>query len=178
MAAAPTIPLVSEEEYLRTEYEIPCEFVDGVLLEKHVGRRKHAVLKDALLALLKSADGPYGVRTYSEVHLKVGPGRYRVPDLLVLPADHRRDEILSEPPLVTIEVISAGEPMSELSDKYRDHHAMGVPLVILADPYRKNVFTVGTDGLLRQLAAPLQVEAALPGGTLTIDFDYLFSQVD
>ena len=32
MATAPTLPLVSVEEYLRTSYEPNCEYIDGVLI--------------------------------------------------------------------------------------------------------------------------------------------------
>jgi hypothetical protein len=34
MPAAPTLPLVSVEEYLRTHYEPHCEYLDGVLAPK------------------------------------------------------------------------------------------------------------------------------------------------
>lgn len=45
MASAPTLPLVSVEEYLRTGYEHDMEFADGVLIERGIPTPAHSALQ-------------------------------------------------------------------------------------------------------------------------------------
>lgn len=178
MATAPTLPLVPVEVYLKTDYETPTEYLNGLLVEKRVGSRTHSRLQVLLSAYLLAREQRHGFRVYSEQHIQTSPERYRVPDLLAMPADHRRDEILTEPPLFTVEIISPGEQWTEITGKYRDHLSMGVPLICIVDPYQRTLFAVGQDGLLRQIGTPRILEAQLPGGMLTIDFEELFNQLN
>lgn len=39
---------VSEWEYLHTDYELDCEFADGVLIERNVGTKDHSWLQTRL----------------------------------------------------------------------------------------------------------------------------------
>jgi hypothetical protein len=48
-----TITIVPVEEYLRTTYEPDMEYVDGQLVERHVGEWSHSLLQTALAALLR-----------------------------------------------------------------------------------------------------------------------------
>jgi len=52
MPARPLTPLVSEQEYLGTQYEPDCEFEDGALIERHVGTEKHSWMQAALAAYI------------------------------------------------------------------------------------------------------------------------------
>jgi Uma2 family endonuclease len=52
------------------------------------------------------------------------------------PTDGRYADVDS-PPLFTIEIVSKGEPWTDLREKIADHLAMGVATVIIADPYNK-----------------------------------------
>jgi hypothetical protein len=49
MASAPTLPLVSVDEYLNTSYYPDVEFVDGRLVEKGMPTRFHQLLSAVLL---------------------------------------------------------------------------------------------------------------------------------
>jgi Uma2 family endonuclease len=179
MAAAPTLPLISVEEYLRTDYEIPCEYVDGVLVEKHGGKRTHGLLQLLLANLLAGRQEQHGVRIYIEQHIKIGPSRFRIPDVLIMPSDHKREEILTEPPICTFEVVSQTESWTELTAKYKDHHAMGVPMIVIADPYERAVFTVDNTGKLHEQPDPLVINVPMPaGGDLQIGFGQLFASLD
>ena len=44
MAARP-LTLVSEQEYLSSQYEPDCEYEDGVLIERHAGADKHSWMR-------------------------------------------------------------------------------------------------------------------------------------
>ena len=109
MAAAPTFPLVSVEEYLRTDYEIPCEYVDGVLVEKHVGKRTHGLLQLLLANLLVARQQQHGVRVYIEQHIKIGPNRFRIPDVLIMPSEPQTGRNLNgAPDLYLRDCVSGG----------------------------------------------------------------------
>lgn len=53
MATAPAAPFVSVEDYLKTDYEPHCEYLDGVLLSKPMPDRLHSRLQALLAALPK-----------------------------------------------------------------------------------------------------------------------------
>ena len=66
MAARPLTPLVSEQEYLATQYEPDCEFEDGALIERHVGTEKHSWMQAAMAAYIFRRRKAWGVNVYTE----------------------------------------------------------------------------------------------------------------
>lgn len=173
------MPFLPLEEYLNASHEIPCEYVDGILVAKHVGQRTHGVLQLSLANLLIGLQQRHGIRVYIEQHVRIAPSRYRIPDVLIMPAGHNREEILTEPPICTFEIVSEKESWTELTGKYKDHYAMGVHSIVIADPYERAVFTVDSTGRLFERAHPLVVTIPMPlGGDLQIDFDRLFAALD
>ena len=178
MATAPTLPLVSIEEYLNTSYEIECEYVNGVLIQKHMGSRTHGLFQGILYASLVSVQKERGIRVYLDQHIQMAPGVFRVPDVVIMPASHKREEILTEPPLATFEIVSQGEPWTSLRGKLADHLAMGVSTVIIADQYNKTVMVATPTEPLHEMKAPLILNISVPdGGVLQIDFDDLYRQL-
>ena len=177
MSAAPTLPFVPEEEYLRSTYEPECEYVDGLLLPKPMPTLMHSRLQAFLVALLVREEEEFGIRVYVELRMKVADGRFRLPDVAVYtsPVSGRAP---TQAPWLTIEIVSEGELWHDLKSKINDHHLMGVPNILVADPKAREVLAAGGDGLLHQLPNPLLVTLTLPNGkTLTIDFDHLFAQL-
>ena len=69
MAAGTIVPL---EEYLRTSYEPDCEYVDGELVERNAGSRKHSRLQGLLVAYLMRRR-----KTWGSLHFpKCGSGSH------------------------------------------------------------------------------------------------------
>lgn len=180
MATAPTLPFLSVEEYLRTDYEPNTEYLDGILKPKALSDRTHGHFQAIIAAYLLSQEKNHGFISLIELHARVGPTRFRIPDVCILtnvPQDDRYADVNS-PPLLTVEIVSKGEPWTDLRDKMADHLAMGVPTVILADPYHKTVMIATQTEPVHELRAPLTVNIEVPGsGTLQIDFDALFAQL-
>src|SRR5687767_1760111 len=133
MATAPILPAVSEEEYLRTDYEPNCEYVDGVLVSKALPDDIHGSLQILIGAYLLTQQQTFDFRVASELHTRIRPGRWRVPDLAVLPGRtiSRRYPDEQVPPILTIEIVSKDEPWSALRSKVTDHLAVGVQTVII-----------------------------------------------
>ena len=162
---------VSLEEYLNTSYEPDCDYVDGVLEERNVGKRKHSRTQGRLAAWLVAREQQYGYQTVVEQRVKVAHARVRIPDICLLAAndDH---EVTQNPPLLCIEVLSPEDRWSRVEVRLRDYLAFGVPTVWVIDPYSSRAW-MGTqqpemaeakDGILRSanLNLELRISDILP----------------
>ena len=69
----------------------------------------------------------------TDQRIQVWATRVRVPDLVVL-RPGRQPEILVEPPLLIVEILSPGDSYSDLQERSRDYAAMGVETVWIVDP--------------------------------------------
>ena len=180
MATAPTLPFVPVEEYLRTEYEPRYEYLDGTLAAKAMADFTHAYLQALLISFLVSQQDKFGLLSLSELHTRISPTRYRIPDVCVLttrPEDGRYPDN-ERPPLLTIEIASKGEPWTDLRGKLADHLSIGVETVIIADPYNKTVMIATQSKPLHELSTPLVVSIAVEGkGMLQLDFDDLYRKL-
>ncbi len=178
MASAPVLPFVSVEEYLHTTYEPECEYVEGRLLPKRMGSKRHSRLQLLLARVLSDAEGSHDLYVYPEFRIKIGENRFRVPDLAVFvgPADGER--FASGAPLCTVEVISPDERWSEVIAKASDHLSAGTAVVLIADPRIGSVYTVRPEIGLQEVRPPRRVSIPVPDrGALTLDFDELFAKL-
>lgn len=180
MAIAPTLPFVSVAEFLSTDYEPDCEYLDGMLAPKALPDYIHSKLQTLLLVLIAAQGQKLGIEGLAELRSRITLTRWRVPDVCGLtkpPADGRYPDA-ETPPLFSIEIVSKGEPWTDLRDKLADHLAMGIPTVIIADPYHRTVMVATQSEPLREISAPLIVNIEAPdGGVMQIDFDALYSQL-
>jgi Uma2 family endonuclease len=81
MATGTLIPV---EEYLRTSYEPDMEYVDGQLVERSVGERRHSRIQTLLAIELGSREHERGFEVFTEQRIVIQPRRrYRVPDICV-----------------------------------------------------------------------------------------------
>jgi len=111
-----TTTIVPVEEYLRTSYDPDMEYVDGALLERHVGERKHSRLQFLIGAELGPREQER-FHTYTGQRLRVSPQpRYRVPDLCLMALPYQRDSVFTHPPHLIIEILSPDdEPAAWIS---------------------------------------------------------------
>ena len=68
MAASTSVPV---EEYLRTSYEPDMEYVDGELVERHVGEHKHSCLQTLAVLELGLRESAHKFRVLTAQRLKV-----------------------------------------------------------------------------------------------------------
>jgi Uma2 family endonuclease len=136
MAALPTSPLVSVEEYLNTSYDPDVEYVDGVLVERNVGDWLHSLVQSNILFALRSKY-PH-LKVVAELRSRVSATRYRLPDVSVLLAPPTT-RYLTNPALVVIEVLSEGDEMSAVIEKLKEYAAQGVPNIWVVDPRLRTV---------------------------------------
>jgi Uma2 family endonuclease len=162
---------VSLEEYLNTSYEPDCDYVDGVLEERNVGKNRHSETQGLIIGLLLALRRQHGHRVMPEQRVQVSPTRVRIPDVCLIGRDDR-DEITQRPPALWVEVLSPDDRFSRVVTRLQDAVRMGVPMIWLIDPYSKRAWamtpempmTEVTDGVLRcaNLNLELRVNDVLP----------------
>lgn len=147
---------VSLEEYLNTSYEPDCDYVDGVLEERNVGKNRHSETQSLIIAFLVNLRKQHGYRVMAEQRVQVSPTRVRIPDVCLVPwAD--RDEVTQRPPALWIEVLSPDDRFNRVVARLQDSLRMGVQMIWVVDPYSQKAWmmtpqtpiTEVTDGVLR-----------------------------
>jgi Uma2 family endonuclease len=175
MAAAPTLPAVTVEEYLRSSYRPDCEYVDGVLEPKALPSPPHSLLHRLLIQLLFAHEESHDYMALTELRIQTGPRRFRVPDIALMPGGWKHDRTLI--PLECIEVLSPDDRIARVVSRVRDLHTLGVRSLVVADPQTRSLFVAGSNGLLEEIP-PGVVTLDLPGrSALALDFGEIFAQV-
>jgi Uma2 family endonuclease len=85
----------------------------------------------------------------SGCHRTEDPGegrRFRVPDILVLTTPPS-GPILTEPPLLCIEILSKSDRMEEMQERIDDYLDFGVRYVWLINPRKRRAFVYSVEGV-------------------------------
>jgi Uma2 family endonuclease len=128
-----TITPTSIAEYLQTTYRPDCEYIDGEIRERNVGKWEHARVQWLLAVWFGKHEQAWGITGSTEQRMQVSPSRIRVPDLVVLTPGPQPD-VLIAPPLLVIEVLSPDDTYSDTQERAQDYWNMGVKTVWIVDP--------------------------------------------
>ncbi|MCS6954328.1 MAG: Uma2 family endonuclease [Bryobacteraceae bacterium] len=139
--------VIGVEEYLRKAYRPDCDYLEGVLLERHVGERDHSRVQASLTVYLGNREKEWGVWVFTQQRIQVKPERFRVPDLCVVAGPMPEGPALTEPPLVCIEILSREDTMTEMQERIDDYLAFGVRYVWLIDPRTRKGWICTSDGI-------------------------------
>jgi Uma2 family endonuclease len=168
MASATQIPVA---EYLKTSYRPDREYIDGVVRERNVGKWEHARVQWLLALWFGSHEAEWNVIGSVEQRMRVSPTRVRVPDLVVV-RPGPQPEVLTEPPLLVVEILSPDDSYSDTEERARDYWAMGVKTVWIIDPKtRSGRMCTGAEWV----GAP-RLEVA--GTAMYVDLDAIFGQLE
>ena len=130
MAATLHIPL---REYLGTAYRPDCEYVDGEIRERKVGKYEHARIQAMLAAWFGNHEQEWRAQVVTEQRVQVSSTRVRIPDIALLPPGPQPDVIV-EPPLLIVEILSPEDTYSDTQERAQDYRAMGVKTIWIIDP--------------------------------------------
>jgi Uma2 family endonuclease len=167
MATVLQIPLT---EYLGMSYRPDCEYVDGEIRERNVGKYEHARIQALLARWFGNHEQEWGVQVVTEQRVQVSPTRVRIPDVALLTLGAQPDVIV-EPPLLVIEILSPDDSYSDTEERARDYRAMGVETVWIINPKtRTGRMCVGKEWVE---AARLEVKAT----PLYVHLPDIFSQL-
>jgi Uma2 family endonuclease len=129
--------LISVEEYLNTSYDPDMEYVDGVLVERHVGDWAHSLTqRNIVLNLGRKYPEVYGV---PEFRSRTRSTRYRIPDVTVVLTAPQTDYLL-EAAFLAIEILSKKDAMTNVIEKLEEYSQKGVPHIWLIDPRLEKMF--------------------------------------
>ena len=162
--AAITSP-ISVEEYLKTTADPDCEYVAGVVEERAVGELDHASWQKALVRWFAGKEPEWEIRIYPELRVQTAADRFRVPDLTILSAAAPREQIVTQPPLAVLEILSPEDSMTRMLEKLAEYARMGIGAIWVIEPKRRVYFSY-RDGQL----TPSQI-FELPGSTHSVSME-------
>jgi len=163
---------VSLEEYLHTTYRPDCDWIDGELRERNLGQFDHANLQRVLIGIFFVNQMKWRVIALPEQRMRISATRYRVPDLLVVPADYDRSPVVSIAPLLCIEILSPDDTLREIVERSEDYLSVGTPQVWIFDPSKKRVYVNSDKGLHESDPA-----STLQCGAIEISLPALFQRL-
>jgi Uma2 family endonuclease len=120
-------------EYLDVDFRPDREFIDGEIRERNVGKTEHARVQALLAAWFANHEDEWGIEVGTEWRVRVAEDRVRVPDLAIVYAGPKPD-VLVDPPLLIIEILSPDDTYSDLQERAHDYRRMGVNTVWVVDP--------------------------------------------
>ncbi len=124
----------SLEEYLSTAYQPDREYRDGVVLERNVGNRRHALLQGALAAYIRRRRRAWRVEVYTELRIRARQGWYPIPDLCVYELPAPEGDVPESMPRLWIEILSPDDRMVDIWKKAGELIECGAPYVWIIDP--------------------------------------------
>jgi Uma2 family endonuclease len=170
--------LVSLDEYLKSAYEPDKEFVDGVLLERHVGTQRHGMLQALLAMFFGQYRKSHKIRVFTETRLlvDVASGRHRIPDVMVLEVPYTAGKVVVDVPAIVVEIKSPDDTFDDLVDRCFDYEKLSVGNIIVMDPdnLRAWLFQQGSWRLMAGTTIQLNVSQE----PIDFPFSQLFAELD
>ena len=171
---APTTELVSVREYLTTMYRPDCEYLDGQVEERNLGEYDHGLLQTLLGHLFITHRETWGIRVVMDVRTQLRESNFRIPDLSVLRADAPKEQIITHPQLIAIEILTPEDRLSRFQDRIDDYLAFGIENIWIFDPERRTAFTATASGLFPVRSNELTV----PNTRIRVVLSDLFAELD
>lgn len=128
-----TTAIISLAEYMQTAYRPDREYIDGEVRERNMGKRDHARLQALLAIWFGSHEAEWGLIVFTEWRTRVSSTRVRIPDV-VLVKDEEQPEVLTEAPVLVVEILSPDDTYADTQERAADYRRMGVQTVWIIDP--------------------------------------------
>jgi Uma2 family endonuclease len=135
--------------YVDGEAKPSFEYVDGHLLPKGIGTRKHLRIQRRLLELLSSCQG---FEAFPELHTRLREREFRIPDIVVERKPVGDQEYPVEPVYLCIEILSPDQTLPQLIEKCKHYHAWGTDYCWIIDPEKPSAWEYRRGGQPRLLA--------------------------
>jgi Uma2 family endonuclease len=174
MSAIPKTQKIPVEVYLTTSYRPDCDYVDGEVVERNVGTFDHAFVQGLLVSLFFNHAGEWNCLAIPEQRVRIDANRYRIPDVCVLRKSRTREQIITNPPLLCIEILSPEDRLSRMRERVDDFLAMGTEHVWIIDPGLRRGYVCSRTGLQEPENGVLEV----PGTPIRVVLGELFADLD
>ncbi len=138
--------LLSIEEYLNSSFHPDREYIDGEVIERNVGKRKHSYTQSRITMWFGRTDLARLYFPFTELRSQVSSTRVRIPDVTVVELPLPEEETLTNPAYLAIEIMSPDDTMASMQDKLDDYLAFGIPNIWVVDPWKNRAWTITADG--------------------------------
>jgi Uma2 family endonuclease len=166
--------LVSVQEYLSTSYRPDRDFVDGELQERNLGELEHSTTQSAILVWFWTRKDEWNILPVVEQRVQVAQTRFRIPDVTVLRSDQPREPIITEPPLILIEVLSKDDTLRSMRERVDDYLNFGVRYVWIVDPATRRAYVCSPTAFQE----PEQGVLVVPNTPIRLVLSELFAPVE
>jgi Uma2 family endonuclease len=167
-----TTTQIALSEYLQTSYRPDREYVDGELQERNVGKTDHARVQALLVMWFGAHEKEWEIVVTTEQRVRVSAGRVRIPDVTLVRPGALSEDVLTEPPLCVIEILSPDDTYSRTWEKAQDYRKMGVGNIWLIDPGTRSG-QASTPGGWRET-----MEFEIAGKEVRLSLSDIFSRLD
>jgi Uma2 family endonuclease len=159
------------EAYLATVPKPDVEYIDGELKERPVVSSAHGLLQTIIGAWFFVHQNDWKVRAGVEVRTRVSASRVRLPDVVADRA-YKWPAVLTKPPLIVIEILSADDSYAETQRLAHDYQKMGIENIWIIDPETRTGRACIANAWLETLR--FQVN----GTEIHLELDWLFKEMD
>jgi Uma2 family endonuclease len=171
--------LWTEEQYLRLTDQTNrfIEFTEGAVEVLPMPTRKHqAISRFLFLALLAAVQRLGGTVFYAPLRVRVAPGRFREPDLVLLldVNDPRNQNAFWLGADLVVEIVSPDDVERDTVIKRADYAAAGIPEYWIVNPGEETITVLQLDGGAYSVHGVFHRGATatstlLPGFTISVD---------
>ena len=158
---------VSVEEYLSTAYRPDCDYIEGEVRERNVGEYDHGRLQARLAIWFGNHERDWRIRVLVEQRVRLGTGRFRIPDVCVIDWNQPIEQVFTAPPLICIEVLSKDDSLRSIRERVDEYLNFGVPNVWILDPVLRKAYVCTQSGfqepdggILQAAGYPIRVPLA------------------
>ena len=144
--------------------------MDGALEERNAGESDHSWIQLRIGSFFLNRFLETGIVAIPEWRFQVKPTRFRVPDLIVV-RGRPNERILTQPPLLCIEILSPEDTISRMNVRIQDYLDFGVPAVWLVDPQEGRVWICRRDGMQEATGNSIRVDGTEIEVPMTEIFD-------
>jgi Uma2 family endonuclease len=174
MSAVPEPIRLPLEEYLATSYRPDCDYVDGEIEERNVGEFDHSFLQGLLFRLFYENREAWRTRVSPEQRVRLGPRKVRVPDVCVMRSESPKEQVVTHPPLICIEILSPKDTLRKMQQRVDDYFDFRTEHVWIIDPGLRKGYVCSKTGLQEPTGGVLLV----PGTPIRVVLGELFAELD
>jgi len=150
--------LISVDEYLSTNYDPDCDYVDGRIVERNLGERTHGRIQRNLILFFGNRAKELGIEVIPEQRVQVSPTRFRIPDVTVVKTSQPQGEVFRLPPHLCIEILSKDDTMEDMQERVDDYLRFGVPYVWIISPRLRKGYIVTKAGMVEASSGILETK--------------------
>ena len=136
-----------------------------------MGEHDHAALQAALILWFGPRQQEWNIEVLPEQRMQISEARFRVPDICLVSLDRPVEQILTQPPLACIEILSPEDTLSRMQERIRDYKNFGVKNIWILDPGAQLGYNCQPSGFLEA------TQFEIPGTPIRLDLPAVFARM-